>query len=137
MSYYSRMLPELKYDVFLSHNSKDKPQVAALARHLREEHGLRPFLDEWHLVPGEASQPALEEALRASRCVAVFVGPEGIGPWQNEEMRAAITRAVRTRDDYRVIPVLLPGADQAARWRVFSVSVPGSTSDPASTMRSP
>jgi WD40 repeat protein len=114
MSYYSRMLPELKYDVFLSHNSKDKPQVAALARHLREEHGLRPFLDEWHLVPGEASQPALEEALRASRCVAVFVGPEGIGPWQNEEMRAAITRAVRTRDDYRVIPVLLPGADQAA-----------------------
>ena len=44
----------------------------------------------------------------------VFVGPSGISPWHNEEMRAGLDQAVRTRDDYRVIPVLLPGANEEA-----------------------
>lgn len=43
--------------------------------------------------------------------MAVFVGPSGVSPWQNEEMRAAINRRVQeTRGLFRVIPVLLPGA---------------------------
>jgi hypothetical protein len=44
------------YDVFLSHNSADKPAVEAIARRLREEGGLTPFLDKWHLIPGEPWQ---------------------------------------------------------------------------------
>ena len=44
------------YDVFLSHNSDNKAAVAALAHRLREE-GLRPFLDQWRLVPGALSLP--------------------------------------------------------------------------------
>jgi hypothetical protein len=39
------------YDVFLSHNSADKAAVEILARRLREEAGLNPFLDMWNLVP--------------------------------------------------------------------------------------
>jgi hypothetical protein len=39
------------YDVFLSHNSADKPAVEELARRLEDEAGLRPFLDRWHLAP--------------------------------------------------------------------------------------
>ncbi|HVE86589.1 MAG TPA: toll/interleukin-1 receptor domain-containing protein, partial [Myxococcales bacterium] len=96
------------FDVFLSHNSKDKPAVEAIAARLRAEAGIEPFLDKWHLVPGEAWQPALEKALEASTTVAVFIGPSGISPWHNEEVRAALNRAVRTKDEYRVIPVLLP-----------------------------
>ena len=47
---------------------------------------------------------------------AVFVGPSGLGPWQNEEMRAAIDRRVDESDRrFRVIPVLLPGAERAER----------------------
>lgn len=98
------------FDVFLSHNSADKPLVEVLARRLREEAGLSPFLDKWHLIPGEPWQEALEEALTQSATVAVFIGPSGISPWHNAEMRAALDRAIRTRDEYRVIPVLLPGA---------------------------
>jgi hypothetical protein len=41
------------YDVFLSHYIIDKPEVEALAKRLEDEAGLKPFLDKWHLVPGD------------------------------------------------------------------------------------
>src|SRR5262252_5276012 len=95
------------YDVFLSHNSGDKPQVEALAKRLEDEAGLKPFLDKWHLVPGKPWQEALEEALNLSRTCAVFLGPDGLGPWENEELRAALDERVRN-NSFSVIPVLLP-----------------------------
>lgn len=97
-----------RYDVFLSHSSAGKPLVDILARKLRNE-GFRVFFDAWELVPGEPWQESLEEALEESRTCAVFLGPEGLGPWQNEETRAALDQRVR-EDPRRVIPVLLPGA---------------------------
>ncbi|MGH8511531.1 MAG: toll/interleukin-1 receptor domain-containing protein, partial [Gammaproteobacteria bacterium] len=51
------------FDVFLSHNSNDKPAVETLARWLEDEARLKPWLDKWNLVPGEPWQEALEEAL--------------------------------------------------------------------------
>jgi WD40 repeat protein len=102
-----------RYDVFLSHNRADQPAVEELGRRLIAA-GLQPFLDRWHLIPGQPWQEALENALADSASAAVFIGPSGISPWHNEELRAALDEAVRTRDDYRVIPVLLPGADEAA-----------------------
>jgi hypothetical protein len=77
--------------------------VEHLARKLREA-GLEPFLDKWHLIPGEPWQEGMEEALRQSRTCTVFIGRE-VGPWQNEEMRAALAKRVRNRS-FRVIPVL-------------------------------
>ncbi len=100
---------EFKYDVFLSHNGKDKPAVEHLARLLRDEHSLKAWLDKWNLVPGEAWQDALEDALDDCQTFAVFLGPSGIGPWENEEMRSAIEERVQDKNR-RVIPVLLPGA---------------------------
>jgi tetratricopeptide (TPR) repeat protein len=97
------------YDVFLSHNGHDKESVEELAGRLEDEAQLKPWLDKWNLVPGEPWQEALELALDSSRTCAVFLGPSGIGPWQNEEMRAALQERVSQRD-FRVIPVLLPGA---------------------------
>jgi hypothetical protein len=55
-------MSEKRYDVFLSHNSADKPAVEYLAQRLRQG-GLKPFLDKWHLVPGDPWQGALEKAL--------------------------------------------------------------------------
>ena len=96
------------YHVFLSHNHADQPAVADLARRLAEA-GLHPWFAATHLIPGEPWQEAMEAALAASETVAVFVGPQGMGPWHNEEMRVAIEDAVHKGK--RVIPVLLPGAD--------------------------
>jgi WD40 repeat protein len=103
------------FDVFLSHHSADKPAVEELARRLAQE-GIEPWLDKWHLIPGDAWQPAIEKALADAAACAVFIGPGGFGSWQNEEMRAAIARRVQdSKGAYRVIPVLLPGGERAER----------------------
>jgi hypothetical protein len=98
-----------RYDVFLSHSSQDKPAVEELARLLVKER-IDPFLDKWHLIPGKDWQEELEKALGQSASCAIFVGPGGIRPWHNKEMRTAIRRCVEdSQGTFRVIPVLLPG----------------------------
>lgn len=99
----------MDYDVFLSHNSKDKPDVEQIATLLREKYGLKCWLDKWNLVPGEPWQEALEDALDRCRTVALFVGANEISPWENEEMRSALETRAHDKER-RVIPVLLPGA---------------------------
>src|ERR1041384_1681156 len=105
--------PKPCYDVFLSHHSSDKDSVEELAFRL-EELKLTPFLDKWHLVPGDPWQEELEEALDSSATCAVFLGPAGLGGWQNEEMRSALEERVRN-DRFRVIPVLLPRSQPRAK----------------------
>lgn len=101
----------VNFDVFLSHNSKDKPAVETLARRLEDEAKLRPWLDKWNLVPGDPWQEGIENALDQSRTCAVFLGPSEYGGWHHEEMRTALGLRISQRErKFRVIPVLLPGA---------------------------
>ncbi|MFL6260356.1 MAG: TIR domain-containing protein [Thermoanaerobaculia bacterium] len=109
-------MPEPEYDVFLSHATADKPVVKELARILQKQ-GLKPWLDEWNLVAGKPWQEAIEEALVRCAACAVLFGPGTTGPWQNEEMRAAIERQVMG-GGYPVIPVLLPNAERGERSRL-------------------
>ena len=97
------------FDVFLSHSSEDAAAVERLARRLEEAAGIRPWFDRWHLVPGTPWQEAVEEALDASRSCAIIIGPGGVGRWENEELRSALSTRVE-QPEFRVIPVLLPGA---------------------------
>jgi len=115
-------MPNPKFHVFLSHNSADKPAVEELARRLKAEN-IEPWLDKLHLTGG-SWMPAIEKALADSASCAVFIGSSGISPWQEEEMWVAINRCVTTgrsadsKDRFRVIPVLLPGAARAERSRL-------------------
>jgi TIR domain len=95
------------FDVFLSHNSKDKPAVEYLAEKLKRA-ALEPWLDKWCLTPGGKWQKELETGLRASSSCAVFLGPQGIGNWESEELSVALDRAAKDKD-FRIFPVLLPG----------------------------
>ena len=96
-----------QYDAFLSYNSQDRAAVEALARRLRDE-GLRLYLEVWELAPGREFQSALTEGIGDSKSCVVFLGPNGLGPWQDQEVQVVINR--RAHDgEYRVIPVLLPG----------------------------
>ncbi|HEX7183933.1 MAG TPA: SUMF1/EgtB/PvdO family nonheme iron enzyme [Thermoanaerobaculia bacterium] len=104
------------FDVFLSHNSKDKPAVRELAEALRAR-GLKVWLDEWELVPGRPWQEALEEIIQSTRSAAVLVGKDGLGPWEIPEMRACLSQFVRRR--IPVIPVLLSGASQEPELPLF------------------
>ncbi len=99
-------------DVFLSYNWRDRTAVEVVARAL-EGRGVSVFLDRWYLTPGRPWQEILEEKTTTCGAVAVFVGPEGLGRWQQREKELALDR--QTRDAaFRVIPVLLPGAEPVA-----------------------
>jgi hypothetical protein len=102
-----------QFDVFLSHSSADKSAVESPAQRPLAA-SIRPWLDSWNLIPGDPWQEGLEEALDTCATCAVFLGPSSIGPWHNEELRAALDRRARDRTrGFQVIPVLLPGADPA------------------------
>ena len=82
-----------------------------VARALREQ-GLRVFLDRWFVVAGRPWPQVLEGALDACTAVAVFLGPYGMGHWQQREKDLALERQALD-PSFPVIPVLLPGADPA------------------------
>ena len=95
------------FHVFLSHNSKDKAAVVDLGEALKAR-GLKPWLDIWDLPPGKPWQEELEEIIETIPAAAVIVGADGMGPWQEREMRAALSEFVNRKAP--VIPVLLPSA---------------------------
>jgi len=104
------------FDCFLSHNSKDRPAVLALAARLAEL-GVRVWLDAEQVRPGTRWQDGLEQGIEACRTVAVLVGPHGAGPWQEEEMQAALDLAARR--GLPVFAVLLPGVSDSPGLSVF------------------
>jgi len=104
------------FDVFLCHNSADKPAVKRIAKRL-EELGLNPWLDEWQLRPGMGWQRALEEQIKQIQSAAVFVGPTGVGPWQQNELDAFLREFVQRGAP--VIPVLLEDAGATPDLPVF------------------
>ena len=99
--------PPLYFDVFLCHNSADKPVVIQIGTQLQQR-GLQPWLDVWELRPGMAWQPLLEQQIEHIGAAAVFVGQAGLGPWQEQEMYAFLRAFVQRQCP--VMPVLLPNA---------------------------
>ncbi|MDJ0838725.1 MAG: SUMF1/EgtB/PvdO family nonheme iron enzyme [Acidobacteriota bacterium] len=97
-------------DIFISHNSQDKPLVTPIAEQL-DDQDYRVWFDEWNLVPGDPWQEELEKALEQASCVLVFLGNE-LGPWHHEEVRVALEGRVKGKK--RVVPVLLPGVTKPA-----------------------
>ena len=109
------MTMPVRFDVFLSHATPDKPLVEELGRRLAREN-LKPWLDTWNLIPGTPWMPEVEAALAECAACAVIIGPGGFGPWHHEEMQVAISRRVNDRERaFRVIPVLLPGVERPER----------------------
>lgn len=95
------------FDVFLCHNNKDKPKVKEIGLRLKER-GILSWLDEWELRPGFPWQRSLEQQIERIKTAAVFVGDDGIGPWQQEELEAFLREF--TKRGCPVIPVLLPNS---------------------------
>ncbi len=95
------------FDIFLSHNSADKPPVECIAQKLKTV-GLAPWLDKWCLVPGQSWQYELANALRSCPTCGIFVGQNGLGDWAREELLVAQDRATK-EPNFRLIPILRPG----------------------------
>jgi hypothetical protein len=92
------------FDVFLCHNSEDKPAVREIARKLSREN-IKPWLDEEQIRPGTSWQTALELQIESIKSAAVFVGDRGVGPWQRPEIQAFLNQFVKR--ECAVIPVVL------------------------------
>ena len=104
------------YDVFLCHNSEDKDAVKEIGKDL-QRHGVLPWLDEWALRPGLPWQEVLEQQISQIKSVAVFVGKNGFGPWQQQELNAFLREFVAR--GCPVIPILLTDAPQKPELPIF------------------
>ena len=72
------MTDDFKYDVFLSHSSKDKTVVRAVAERLRSD-GLRVWLDDWEIRPGDSIPAKIEEGLEHSRVLVLSMSANAFG----------------------------------------------------------
>jgi WD40 repeat protein/DNA-directed RNA polymerase subunit RPC12/RpoP len=98
------------FDVFLSHNSKDKGRVRRLAERLRGA-GVRVFFDEWVVRPGDDIYLTIERGLEAARTLVLCLSPAALGSdWVGLERSTVLFRdpgnAAR-----RFIPLLLADCD--------------------------
>ncbi len=94
------------YDVFLSHNSLDKPAVRKIAEQLRND-GLRVWFDEWILQPGDDIHLKIEEGLESSRTLVLVMSPNALASeWTMLERNTVLFRDPSNRER-RFIPLLL------------------------------
>ncbi|NMG10545.1 effector-associated domain EAD1-containing protein [Brasilonema sp. UFV-L1] len=105
-----------EFDVFLAHNSADKPEVRAIANQLKER-GIKIWLDEEQIPPGRSFQDEIQKAIPLVKSAVIFIGLKGLGKWQTMELRSLTTRCVEK--DIPLIPVLLPGVTQLPEKLVF------------------
>jgi len=104
------MDPEFKYDVFLSYSSHDKTVVVALAERLRDA-GLRVWLDDWIIQPGDSIPVEIEKGLRCSKRILFFISQRAVdSDWVRLEIESARFDDPLNRSR-RVIPVRLDDAD--------------------------
>ncbi|MEL6777426.1 MAG: TIR domain-containing protein, partial [Cyanobacteria bacterium J06597_16] len=64
------MEASFKYDVFLSHSSQDKDVVREIATRLKAD-GVKVWLDEWEIQPGDNIPHKIEEGLEHSRVLVL------------------------------------------------------------------
>ena len=104
------------FDVFLCHKNTEKPYVKNIGEQLKE-HGILPWLDEWELRPGLPWQRVLEKHIERIKSAAVFVGKDGIGPWEHLELEAFLRQF--TKRECPVIPVILKEAAKEPQLPIF------------------
>ncbi|GAX38743.1 GUN4 domain-containing protein [Nodularia sp. NIES-3585] len=100
-----------KFDVFLAHNSLDKPEVIKIAQYLKKN-GLNPWLDKEQIFAGDNIQKVVSQGISQSKVGAFFISQNGLGTFQeNLELGAIINLFLKKNNakGFRVIPILLPG----------------------------
>jgi len=103
------MADQFNYDVFLSHSSKDKDIVRAVAERLRAD-GLRVWFDSWELRPGDSIPAKIEEGLEASRVLVLCMSANAFGSdWAQLEAGTFRFRDPLNRER-RFIPLRLDAA---------------------------
>jgi hypothetical protein len=104
------MAADFAYDVFLSHSSKDKPVARKLAQRLKAE-GIRVWLDEWEIQPGDIIGLKVEQGLQNSRVLVLIMSSHALGSeWVTLERHTALFRDP-SNIHRRFVPMLIPPLD--------------------------
>ena len=115
----AKMPKDFEYDVFLSHSSKDKQVVRELAQRLKGD-GLRVWLDEWMIQPGDSIPLAIERGLESSRTLILFMSANAFeSDWVTLERHTAMFRDP-TNQQRRFIPLRLDDAEIKDTLRQFA-----------------
>ncbi len=99
-------MSDYDFDLFLAHNSLDKAQIRAIAARLKQRK-LRPWIDEEQILAGRSFQNMILYAVPRVRAAAVFVGPNGLGEWQQEEVEMLMDKC--KKENKPLFLVRLPG----------------------------
>ena len=97
------------FDVFLSYNTEDLSLIQKLNEEFKAR-GLRTWFAPEQVTPGMIWLDELESQISNIRAVCIFVGGNGIGPWEEVEIKAFLTEFVHR--GCLVIPVILPNAKE-------------------------
>ena len=89
---------------FLSYNSEDVEQIKEIRVQLINR-GCRSWMDKYDMDAGVSAQKQLLHQINSGRPSVFFVGPHGLGEWQQLEVELATTLMVKKK--YRLIPVFL------------------------------
>jgi len=96
-----------RYDVFLSHSSKDKRKAEKLATRLRAD-GISVWFDRWVIKPGDDIFTQIERGLEESGTLLLLLSSNALkSDWVTMERNTALFRNPANRRQRRVIPVLI------------------------------
>jgi hypothetical protein len=96
--------------VFISHNHQDKAFVRTLAADLIR-HGVRPWVDEAEILPGESIVAKVSEALDTTEAVAIVLSRASVASeWVKREVNAALASMLSGRR-IRLIPLVIDDCD--------------------------
>jgi TIR domain len=122
--------PAVTTDVFISHASEDKDEVA---RPLAEEltrRGFRVWYDECSLRVGDSLREKIDEGLRTCTFGLVVISPSFMAkPWPNREVNGLVV--LETGDGRkRILPVWhLTSAEEVAQWSPTIADLKAITTD--------
>ena len=113
------MAAENRYDVFLSHSSKDKAVVRKLAQRLKDD-GLRVWFDEWIIKPGDMIGKKIDEGLESSRVLLLCMSKHFFASeWSSMESGSFRFRDP-TNKEGRFIPLRLDKTELPLSLRQFA-----------------
>lgn len=105
-----------EYDVFICYNTEDELAVMQIGKQLKAR-GILPWFDEVDQRPGIPWQTQQEQQIEKIKSAAVFVGQNGIAPWQQMQVYAFLQQFVQR--GCPVIPVLLEDSPKKPSLPVF------------------
>jgi small GTP-binding protein len=113
------MTEVFNYDVFISHSSIDKHVVRELAKRLKAD-GVRVWLDEWEIEPGDMIGLKIDKGLEQSRMLLLVMSANtSESEWVSFESQT-IRFTDPTNQRRRFIPLRLDGAEIKGTLKQFA-----------------